>query len=175
MDSDDASVAVELALAALERNRVANSDMMGAEPFLVKAVAQRGEVVAVVAQSDLMRISVIVENHEGTWRVPQMLVGSRQLEAERKALTSHMGLQEMTFKQSRWPGSDGEPAEISWLAVTGLPARDATRVVVSNELDTFEAIPGDGGFVLRLVRAKHRSRPDVVVHTSDGCAVHAGP
>lgn len=47
MGSDDAYVAVELALAALKRNRIANSEMLGAEPFLVKAVVQRDGVVAV--------------------------------------------------------------------------------------------------------------------------------
>lgn len=175
MDSDDTHTAVELALAALERNRVANTEMMGAEPFLVKAVTQRNGVVAVVAQSDAMRIPVIVENHGGQWHVPRMLIGSRRQETERKALTSHTGLQEKSFNQSGWPGPDGEPPEISWLAVTGFAALDATSVVVSNELNTFEAIPDDDGFVLCLVRAKHRSRPEVLVHTTDGRAVHAGP
>lgn len=175
MDSDDTRTAVELALAALEHNRAANTEMLGAEPFLVKAVAQRDGVVAVVAHNDVMRIPVIVENHDGAWHVPQMLIGSRQQEAERKALTSHMGLQEKSFKRSGWSGTDGEPPEISWLAVTGFAARDATRVVVSNELDTCEAIPGDDGFVLCLVRAKHSSRLDVLVHTTNGRVVHAGP
>ncbi|MDV6278775.1 hypothetical protein R3Q06_36020 [Rhodococcus erythropolis] len=62
MDSDDTQTAVELALAALERNRVAHSDMLGAKLFLVKAVAQRDGVVVVVAQSDVLRIPVIAEN-----------------------------------------------------------------------------------------------------------------
>lgn len=43
---------MELTLVALERNRVTNSDMFDGDPFLVKAVAQRDGVIAVVAQSD---------------------------------------------------------------------------------------------------------------------------
>ncbi|QSE41321.1 hypothetical protein JXX30_00325 [Rhodococcus erythropolis] len=100
MDSDDTRTAVELVLAALEHNRAANTEMLGAEPFLVEAVVQRNGVVAVVAHNDVMRIPVIVENHDGTWHVPRMLMGSRQQGAERKDLTDQMGLQEKSFKQS---------------------------------------------------------------------------
>ena len=43
---------MELTLVALERNRVTNSDMFDAEPFLARAVAQRDGVIAVVVHSD---------------------------------------------------------------------------------------------------------------------------
>lgn len=177
MDDNDASEAIDLALTKLEGQRASHVDMMGTTPFAPLAQVQRPGVVAVVLQNNAMRITVVVDYHEGGWRVPTMLTGSRRNTAARALETGPMGLQAKSMKKVRWPSTDPKRStpEHYWFTLTGLAAVDVDHVVVTSDVDTFRAVPDSDGVVLALVEATDTSNPAIVVHTRDGREVLAGP
>lgn len=177
MDDIDPSAAIDLALGQLERQRAVHVEMMGAEPFAVLAHVQRPGAVATVLQNDTMQVTVVVDHHEGAWRMPTMLNGTVRRTTERAPETGPIGLQAKNVKKVHWPQSDPKDTDTEryWIAVTGLAANDVDHVVVTGTIDTFRAVPDDDGLVLALIRAADKSTPVIVVHTKDGREVPAKP
>ena len=158
MPSELAPPAVESVLAALD-----------GQHLTTYAVADRGDVVAVVVQNDETRHVVLVEKRDTEWVVPTTTSGSRRTATTPRAkkTESHQTLQQLAITTSGWPDADGGPPEFAWCAVTGIAAHDARDVLVTTEIDEHTVPIGVDGFVLAVVRARRQEMPSIAVRTSD--------
>lgn len=151
---------------AVERVRRA----LDRDELTVYALAERGNVAAVVVQDDVARYVVFVERRDDEWVVPDIVGGGGQdVVTQRPSKTeSSSVLHRLAIEKSGPPDAGGGPPDIAWCAVTGTAALDAVEVIVATDSDMHSTTVRPDGFVLAVVRAGWRESPSITVRTRDG-------
>lgn len=140
------------------------------DSFTVTATLEHGGAVGVLLEDPQGRsLTVVVEQHQGKWVTPGVLVGSHRLPASRRP-TEPTGEERPVFLWSRKETTGGVTGE-TWYSMAGLAATDAATVTLESAVDRVTVPVAADGLVFALLRVREDEKPDGVVHTRDGRAI----
>lgn len=142
--------------------------------FTPTAIRTRDNAAAVVMDSDDARFVVIMEDVDGTWKAPAMVIGSPPPAGPRPERTpDSRPLQRLSRKRSAQLDADLRWPEYSWFAATGLAAKDAAEISVIADGREYREPIGADGLAFAIARVRHDVEPEIFVHTQDGRRIAA--